>query len=115
VAGARVVGVEAELGRQVEGDADPAVALGEQEAEALVRLGGAGVAAVEARLPGAVAVSLAAHVAGVGVLAGVAELLLVGRSLGLAGTVLAVDLEPRLGHPLHAHRCLLVATPVSTV
>ena len=54
--GARVVGVEPELGRKVEGDREPRLPLREQIAIAGVRLLGRGEARVLADRPGAAAV-----------------------------------------------------------
>ena len=64
-AGEHVVGVVAGLGRQVEGDREAGLALGEVAAVELVRAPGVGVAGVGAHDPGAVALgkSVVAHVA----------------------------------------------------
>ena len=70
---ARVVGVEAELGGEVEGHAQAGAAVLDQVAVALVRLLRARVARVLAHRPQLLAVHLAMHAAGEGELGGVAE------------------------------------------
>ena len=70
---ARVVGVEAELGGEVEGHAQARGAVLDQVAVALVRLLRARVARVLAHRPQLLAVHLAMHAAGEGELGGVAE------------------------------------------
>ena len=91
---ARVVAVEPELGRQVEGHRQAGPALGEQVAVALVGLLGARVAGVLAHRPDLLAVHLAVHAAGVGEVAGLAELELVGQ-VGLR--VERLDLDAGVG------------------
>ena len=114
---ARVVGVQAELGGQVERHRQPGRALGEQVAVALVGLLRRGVARVLAHRPRLLAVHLAVHAARVGELAGLAELELL-RQVGL-GVELG-DLDPRVGEAARVvgpddrgdGQVLLVAWPV---
>jgi hypothetical protein len=70
---ARVVGVEAELGGQVEGHRESGRPLLEQVAVALVGFLGAGVSRVLTHRPELLAVHVAVHAAGERVLARVAE------------------------------------------
>src|SRR5262249_61954486 len=71
--GSGVVTVEAHEGRQVEGSAEAVLALGEQEAEALVGLPGGAEAGELAHGPEPAAVHGGVDAAGERVLAGVAE------------------------------------------
>ena len=75
--GDRVVGVVADLRRQVEGDGEAGLALREQELEALVGLLGGAEAGVLAHGPEAAAVHGRLDAAREGVLAGVAEVAVV--------------------------------------
>ncbi len=91
---AGVVGVQAQLGGQVEGHRETGGALGEQVPVAPVGLLRGGVAGVLAHRPQLAAVHLAVHAAGVGVLTRLAELELRGEvRLG----VQRGDLDPGVG------------------
>jgi hypothetical protein len=85
----RVVGVQAELRRQVEGHREARRAVGEQVLVALVGLLGRRVARVLAHRPQALAVHLAVHAARVGRLARAAE------TLGQVGGDVGLRVEPR--------------------
>ena len=89
-----IVGVEAELGRQIERHRQPGRALGEQVAVALVGLLRRGVAGVLAHRPRLLAIHLAVHAARVGELPRLAEVEVRGQ-VGL-GVELG-DLDPRVG------------------
>ena len=112
-AGHRVVGVEADLGGQVEGHGEAGGALLEQVAVAAVGLGGGRVAGVLAHGPQPLAVHLAIEAAGERVGAGVAELALVAVGLAGGGGVLRPverrhrDLGPRGAGAVRVRRPLL--------
>src|SRR4051794_12844600 len=91
---ARVVGVQAELGRQVEGHRQARRAVLDEVAVALVGLLGRRVARVLAHRPQLLAVHLAVHAAGVGKVAGLAELQLVRN---VVGRVEGLDLDAGVG------------------
>ena len=92
----RVVGVAAELGRQVEGHREAGRAVLDQVAVALVGVLGRGEAGVLAHRPEPVAVHALVDAAGEGRRAGLAEpLLQPGRDVVLG--VEALDLDPRVG------------------
>ena len=88
---ARVVGVQAELGRQVEGHAQAGRPVLEQVLVALVGLAGGGVAGVLAHRPAALAVHLAVDAAGEGELARLAEVEVLGQ---VRLRVERLDLDP---------------------
>ena len=90
--GLRVVGVVAELGGQVEGDAEAGLALVQQELEALVRLFRRAVAGVLADAPQAAAVHGGLDAAGVGILAGEAHVAHVVHVRHVEGRVQAAGL-----------------------
>ena len=81
----RIVAVVADLGRQIEGDAQAGLSLAEQVLEALVGLGGGAIARVLAHRPEAAAVHRRLHAAGEGVLAGEAELFEIPLLLSFVG------------------------------
>ena len=91
---ARVVGVQAELGRQVEGHAQAGRPVLEQVLVPLVGLAGRGVARVLAHRPAALAVHLAVDAAGEGELARLAEVEVLGQVLL---RVERLDLDPGVG------------------
>ena len=93
---ARVVGVEAELGRQVEGHRQAGAAVGEQVLVALVGLLGRGVAGVLADRPRPLAVHLGVDPARERELAGRAEVEVLRE---IVGTVDGLDLDPGVGEP----------------
>ena len=88
---ARVVGVQAELGRQVEGHAEARGPVLEQVLVALVGLAGGGVAGVLAHRPAALAVHLAVDPAREGKLARLAEVEVLGH---VRLVVERLDLDP---------------------
>ena len=90
----RVVAVVADLRRQVEGHAQPGLALAEQVLETLVGLSGRAIAGVLAHGPEAAAVHGRLHAAGEGVLAGETQLLQI-RGLRFGGRRLGTDVERR--------------------
>ena len=81
--GERVVGVVAELRREVEGDGEAGLALAQEELEALVGLLGGAVAGVLADRPEAAAVHVGLDAAGEGVLAGIADVTVVVVAVGV--------------------------------
>ena len=91
--GALVVGVEAHLGRQVEGGREARLALGEQELEALVGRLGRAEAGVLADRPGPAPVHRRLDAARERVLAGEAEVALVVEVRDVLGRVEAVGRE----------------------
>ena len=95
---ARIVGVEAELSREIEGHRQAGRAVGEQVAVALVRLPGARVAGVLAHRPQLPPVHVGVDAAGVGVIPGLAEASRQVLGQVLLG-VLPVDLDPGVGEP----------------
>ena len=85
----RIVAVVADLGRQIEGDAQAGLSLAQQVLEALVGFGGGAVARVLAHGPEAAAVHRRLHAAGEGVLAGEAELVEIPLLLSFVGRLRA--------------------------
>ena len=92
--GARVVGIEPELGRQVEGDVERVLAVGHEVLEARVRLRRRAEADVLAHRPHARAVHVGMDPAGERVLAGLAEVPAVVEPGHVVGPVHRLDLDP---------------------
>ena len=95
--GERIVGVEPDLGRQVEGHAEPGGALAQQVLVAAVRLLGVAHAGVLAHGPQAAAIHGGLHAAGVGKLSGIAEVAVVIHALEIDGRVQRIDGDVRGG------------------
>src|SRR5207245_6942439 len=91
---ARVLGVQPELGRQVEGHRQAGRALRDQVAVTLVGLLGRGVAGVLAHGPGLLAVHLAVDAARIGIFTGLAERERLGQ---VVLRVQLPDLDARVG------------------
>ncbi len=92
----RIVGVAAELSRQVEGHREPGRAVLEQVAVAVVGVLGTGEAGVLAHRPQAVAVHAVVDAAGKRILTRLAEALLQAGG-DIVGFVQGLDLDPRVG------------------
>ena len=95
--GQRVVGVQPDLRRQIEGDAQAGGALAQQIFVAAVRLVGVAHAGVLPHGPQAAAIHGGLHAAGVGKLSGIAELAVVVPAFQIGGRVQRIDADVRGG------------------
>ena len=95
--GQRVVGVESDLRRQIEGDAQSGGALAQQIFVAAVRLVGVAHAGVLPHGPQAAAIHRGLHAARVGKLSGIAELRVVVPAFEIGGRVQRIDGDVRGG------------------
>jgi hypothetical protein len=94
--GQRIVGIEADLGRQVEGDVEAGLAVGDQVLEALVGVGRITEAGVLAHGPRLLAVHLAVDAAGEGILAGLADHCHAAAGLDVGCGIQRLDLDAGL-------------------
>ena len=107
--GQRVVRIQADLGRQVEGDVQPGLAVGNEVFETLVGLGRVAEAGVLAHGPGLLAIHQPVDAAGERIFTGQADHVVAAAFLHVLLGVKRIDLDARFVHDGFQFRlCALV-------